>query len=514
MQSVENACCIISVHSLDTGKRLSCSGTIISRTGIVLCSGVLFRFLEKENWFSSNKSFILPGSSSRNLDIRVRYHEPNVGMNECSALSCVRERPVSSHNAELLILVNCPEFRSAFRSVFRETDKWSLIESEDSEVRNFDVLSWFAVLTVPYWNRSNTIPHVRSGSLKKGCTVIACGSPFGSQCPDLFMSTLSKGIVSNLYGEDNVVILTDARCLPGTEGGGVFVEDGRHVYLVGLIVAPLCWKSSDWIGLTLVCSLHAILRNIQQSAMVNQAIQQCVGNISNNEHQLGLLSSESLVKNPTVALVQSGQFWGSGILYKHRLILTCRHVVDGKSVVKVKFYVDGRFHTMMGDVVFSTEASSPYDIAVVQLKTDPPYEFVPQFASFFQPGEDVIAIAYGVFGGICGPSMTSGILSRVVTHKSRPVMLQTTCAVQAGASGGAVVRADTGELLGLVSSNTRDFTAEVTYPHLNFSIPVTVLEPLLKGFAVTGDAEVFEDLNRIDKGVRTIWRLQNTQSKL
>lgn len=67
---------------------------------------------------------------------------------------------------------------------------------------------------------------------------------------------------------------------------------------------------------------------------------------------------------------------------------------------------------------------------------------------------------------------------------------------------------------GLVSSNTRDFAAEVTYPHLNFSIPGTVLEPLLKCFAVTGDAEVFEELNRVEEGVRTVWRLQNTQSRL
>lgn len=40
---------------------------------------------------------------------------------------------------------------------------------------------------------------------------------------------------------------------------------------------------------------------------------------------------------------------------------------------------------MAGDVVFITKASSPYDIAVVQLKTDPPCESV-QFASYFKPG--------------------------------------------------------------------------------------------------------------------------------
>lgn len=63
-------------------------------------------------------------------------------------------------------------------------------------------------------------------------------------------------------------------------------------------------------------------------------------------------------------------------------------------------------------------------------------------------GEDVLVVGFGVFGQSCGPSVTAGILSRVITCDSRPVMLQTTCAVHAGASGGAVLRAGTGELLG------------------------------------------------------------------
>lgn len=142
--------------------------------------------------------------------------------------------------------------------------------------------------------------------------------------------------MSNLFGDENAVILTDARCLPGTEGGGLFVKDGRHAYrLVGLIVAPLCWKSSDWIGLTVVCSLHVILRNIQSAIG-----QKAVGDISSNKH--GLLHSESVTSDPAVALVESGHFWGSGILYRQRLMLTCRHVVNGKSTVTVKFNASGR----------------------------------------------------------------------------------------------------------------------------------------------------------------------------
>ena len=60
-------------------------------------------------------------------------------------------------------------------------------------------------------------------------------------------------------------------------------------------------------------------------------------------------------------------------------------------------------------------------------------------------------MGYGGLGKSCGPSLTGGILSKAVNWDRTPVMLQTTCAVQAGASGGAVVRKHSGELLGKTS---------------------------------------------------------------
>lgn len=68
--------------------------------------------------------------------------------------------------------------------------------------------------------------------------------------------------------------------------------------------------------------------------------------------------------------------------------------------------------------------------------------------------------------------------------------------------------------IGIVSSNTRDFKAKVTYPHLNFSIPVSVLEPLLHSFAETGDSSVFLTLDQAEEDVSRVWRLQVSQSKL
>lgn len=153
-------------------------------------------------------------------------------------------------------------------------------------------------------------------------------------------------------------------------------------------------------------------------------------------------------------------------------------------------------------------------------------------------------------------------------------MLQTTCAVQAGTSGGAVVQRCSGELLGkdvlqeeshvhllnrgghmittenvsvqgkvscaynsgsvstavfavlnsqkmflccvagIVSSNTRDMATKVTYPHLNFSVPVTVFQRLLQHFEQTKDVNVFRELDSTEKEIRRVWRLQGAQSKL
>ena len=37
-----------------------------------------------------------------------------------------------------------------------------------------------------------------------------------------------------------------------------------HSKLAGIIVAPLCWKNNEWIGLTLVCSLRAIIESLSR----------------------------------------------------------------------------------------------------------------------------------------------------------------------------------------------------------------------------------------------------------
>lgn len=61
---------------------------------------------------------------------------------------------------------------------------------------------------------------------------------------------------------------------------------------------------------------------------------------------------------------------------------------------------------------------------------------------------------------------------------------------------------------GIVASNTRDTDVGATYPHLNFCIPATVLQPPVMRYHRTGNPDAFATLNRAGEGVRAAWRLQ------
>ncbi|XP_074855597.1 peroxisomal leader peptide-processing protease [Carettochelys insculpta] len=544
--SGEGACCVISARGSSAGTLGqgpgSCSGVILSRSpGIVLCHGAIFSpFLSAEvraaqrdsglqsrvllaNHFSPDVQIqVLCAAGGRRkgddagvLDKDLEAWSPVLGFNP---LSNRQGSPgtLRQHEAKLLMVVPCPEFQDTLSKILIHTDQWHFSGSEDEHGASLDdllYLHWFALLEIPDINSPDTaqVSCMLAKSLKKGDTLFACGSPFGSYCPDIFMNTLSKGIVSNIAGEGNVLILTDARCLPGTEGGGVFVFSGDSFNLVGIIVAPLCWKANEWVGLTLVCSLGHILKNIRsflvESGKSVKTWWPHMQLISKPNEKVAIRAGPAPLSS--VVLVECGRTWGSGVLVSSRLVVTCRHVVNEALGVRVRLQHGlEKSCAVKGKVVFATKDDSPYDIALVDLEENLLCFAEPDLTSKFCAGEDVIIVSFGAFGQSCGPSVTSGILSAVVTVDDKPVMLQTTCAVHGGSSGGALLSTNSGKLLGIVASNTKDNSVGATYPHLNYSIPITVLQPAVLEYSRTGDLHSFQELNRANNRIRLVWRLQ------
>lgn len=346
---MEKCCCVVTVKEAFSSVTLvSCSGVVVHpQTGTVICTALPFsRFITDPEQLPAEHDFLSPRSFRKKLNISVVF-PPVSHWAHKEEMSPSRSEPL--HNtevsAQLFALVNCLEFEEAFQAVFQAADQWRFHGDEEDRELTGDArfLSWFAVLNVNEkvdGLRLESVPWQRCSSLQKGHPVIACGSPFGSLCLDLFINTLSRGIISNLAGKDGAVILTDARCLPGTEGGGVFVvKSTGHVHLIGLIVSPFCWKANEWIGLTLVCSVQSIFRNVLRCQGLQGLRQNVWLNPAESRLCLSTAAHEPGVdKYPTVCLVESGSVWGSGVAVTPQLVVTCRHVVNGKSTVILKFH--------------------------------------------------------------------------------------------------------------------------------------------------------------------------------
>ncbi|NWX51249.1 TYSD1 protease, partial [Steatornis caripensis] len=540
----EEACCLVSVSGPSGSPQAnagpwSCSGVILSRgPGLVLCQGAVFTpFLRDGPAAWAQPCSLLPDALQPCLRLLVLQppagiRRPTLGLNA----AVVPPSPAGGlrqHKAQLLALVPCGAFQQALAQAFGQAEQWRFGgEAAEDDQR---ALHWFAWLRVPGLDSAGGGWTARASAscLHKGEGLLACGSPFGALCPDLFLNTLSRGVVSNLAGEENALVLTDARCLPGTEGGGAFLPSPTRPLLVAIIAASFCWKGAEWIGLTLLCSLAAILRSstgvLDEAGVVVPPMPGRVAAVQAGSRQDPLAWA---------VLVECGATWGSGVLLAPRLLLTCRHVVEaGGQLCVTPTPGPGRAAAVLkGHVVFATEESSPFDVAVVELE-----ERVPGFAALcpadtFLPGKQLGVVGFGALGRACGPSVTAGVLSAVVAVSGRPVMLQTTCAVHGGSSGGPLVSSHSGRLLGkqgishrwgrgshgtdtvtwalllspqgIVASNTRDTGAGATYPHLNFCIPITILQPPVVRYCRTGNRSAFAELNSAGEGVRAAWRLQ------
>ncbi|XP_036986542.2 peroxisomal leader peptide-processing protease [Artibeus jamaicensis] len=545
----EQAGCVVSASRAGQPEAgsWSCSGVILSRSlGLVLChGGILTPFLRAgSRVLTQADATILPGDSCGDdlcLHVqwgptaaspagRVEWGRLGLCMPQCAGLEPSpparhRSRPLESpHPADLLLLLSCPDFRAHFACLFgsgsEAAEQWRFSSaareeevSEDEEEDQLRALGWFALLRVRHGleeeadMRGPAVAVVPLGALSKGTPLLACGTPFGSFCPDIFLNTLSRGVLSNTAGP---LLLTDARCLPGTEGGGVFTVRPAGA-LVALVAAPLCWKAHEWVGLTLLCAAAPLLRAARDALRSLRPSTASLAALLPPE--LGApwalpLPEPGLPWVAAAVLVECGTVWGSGVVMAPRLVVTCRHVAPCKMARVLVCPTIPKSSKIWGHVVFATQETSPYDIAVVSLEKELEGVHVPVPTEHFHEGEAVSVVGFGVFGQACGPSVTSGILSAVVRVDDTPVMLQTTCAVHGGSSGGPLFSTSSGDLLGIVASNTRDNNTGATYPHLNFSIPITVLQPALQRYSQTGDLGGLQELDHVAEPVRVVWRLQ------
>lgn len=163
---------------------------------------------------------------------------------------------------------------------------------------------------------------------------------------------------------------------------------------------------------------------------------------------------------------------GSGVIISDEgYILTCHHVVDGATSVKVTLRNSDVYDATL---VGSDEIS---DLAVLKISAEEKLPFAEQgYSSHLVAGEQVVAIGNPL--GLLGGTVTTGIISaterNILTDDgSEMTLIQTDAAINSGNSGGGLFNL-AGELIGIVNAKYSASGVE----GLAFAIPIDSAYPV------------------------------------
>lgn len=163
---------------------------------------------------------------------------------------------------------------------------------------------------------------------------------------------------------------------------------------------------------------------------------------------------------------------GSGVIISaDGYILTCNHVVEGASSVKVTLRNNNSYEAVL---VGSDEAS---DLAVLKISAEETLTYVEQgHSADLVAGEQVVAIGNPL--GLLGGTVTVGYISATervieVAEGVEMTLIQTDAAINSGNSGGGLFNL-AGELIGIVNSKYSASGVE----GLAFAIPIDSAYPV------------------------------------
>eukprot|EP00475_Leptophrys_vorax_P002703 TRINITY_DN11515_c0_g1_i1.p1 TRINITY_DN11515_c0_g1~~TRINITY_DN11515_c0_g1_i1.p1 ORF type:complete len:566 (-),score=101.02 TRINITY_DN11515_c0_g1_i1:33-1730(-) len=409
------------------------------------------------------------------------------------------------------------------------------------------------------------------GHAEQGSNVMTVSSPFGCACPPSLGNLLTHGVVSLRvpvsafnFGSNSSssstrsdVIIVDTKVFPGIEGSPIFMFSPAvdQYLLVGIIVSTFSSKH--------IPSLSVVMGSRYFKSWL-ESVEKAI-----HHHK-----SSSIVQRPIVVprkqpfleaamsklvSIEVAGTWASGILISSRgIVLTNSHVVQpfiktGNPIrvrllprnFQRKSMASGAALWRFADVIFSSNGC--WDVAFLQIKTQHSEETFVHWNTFYENtnevqlevdltlGDEVFVVGYGLFNprSVSEPWISRGVLSKRVIHRERTVALISSAAVHRGASGGMLINAVSGRLIGLVSCNLRislndpdnqkqtqedDHPTTSTdsmrlFPHINLSVPISIvrdsgvrINPASGGF-IAASSSWQEKLNETDEEISRIWTL-------
>jgi len=491
--------------STDGLSSFTSSGILLDRkTGLIITTGTLFSSFCKED---------------NSLELGTQIH---VLLEEQNSIELIWRR------ASLISIFKVQGIWETIDSLLGGILEWQVWKVPDKQnekqtIRTLLDLTKIAVLVLNEKDRIQVLSNTtfkELSNLKRGDNVHIVGSPYGLVSPKTFMNSVSNGIISNIFTiNGTTVLLTDSRCFPGMEGAAVLDINSS---IIGILLPPLSKNGGYPMEFTFIIPIQYILFSLQQSSHFLS----WKPNISSDSSKIQILPERSLV------LVEVENSWASGvIIHSSGYILTNAHLLrpylPPKTLRKSKLKVQVRLSFIENnqpiwkwfdcEIVYITDYFSYHDISLLKINSPNSLDLHPidpiQSVMDIQQGLPIFVVGYALFKPSYQllPTCTTGIISKIVYHKNHPVILQTSAAVHNGNSGGLLITKD-GKFLGLVTCNVRhkdQLTNGKIITRLNFSIPVSVLEPLFQFInSKDQDPKILAFYDHNDPSVKILWKLQ------
>ncbi|XP_033330487.1 peroxisomal leader peptide-processing protease [Megalopta genalis] len=342
------------------------------------------------------------------------------------------------------------------------------------------------------------------GAPAKGSTVEIFSTPFGNP---FFSNTVARGIVGNLLGKKECLMLIDAAVFPGCQGAPVYSFDNRARKTVcGMVIASSCWCRGERIDYTFAINLQASLNELLVRGSISSPVLLSARGTDRND-KIGILER-------SIAIVRCGPNWGTGILLDDRTgtFITCAHVVARAPETRIELasHIASRRNksewTAEAKLIYKTPDNKPYDIAVLKMDLKCKETSMKAIKLADRPvmnGEPILSIGFP-FCSTAKATISNGIIS-----KSSRYMLQTNCYAQSGVSGGPIVRPASLEMLGMIVCNTVSSSDETAYPRLSMAIPTNIFKGPLDHYLRTTDPKALENLTQRDEIIAETWNFRS-----
>lgn len=263
------------------------------------------------------------------------------------------EREAATFRVELVELIEFREECGIIERLLKKKCRKFQVRIPNNQTRTVNIsITTMAVFSFcrtqkPLGWRSNLLQEMRTGigsleAVRRGMSVRIISSPFGLVSPVVFASSISDGIISTVLPHSSQrrgqakIYLTDARCLPGSEGAPVFVgrwpwkQHGlakqRGHQLFGILLPS--FDSFDFFELSKDFYLAPVLP-------IDRVLSRIDDTLNHGDRMQRTLAPEQHLRTKVnkfevgVVLLQVSTSWGTGIVIdaQHGYILTCAHLL-------------------------------------------------------------------------------------------------------------------------------------------------------------------------------------------